>query len=356
MFACALCFFLAEARAEAHLMVAQRGTINLVGNGAFIVISLPASAFVEADDNGDGKISAAEVGAHRSELMVTIASKLSLTDDQGPRTLEGLMLSLSPNDDAPSEPASQLVALGRFALTSPNGMRFKLELFGKTEAEQTFQITVTRDATKDSQVLIVTPKSTTHSLFPSSWTVFSAYVLLGAKHIVTGLDHLLFLLIVLSAGMRLRALALVLTVFTLGHAVTLAVSTVGGASVSPGVVEPTIAATLAGMAAFDLYALKRPPPSLVRLSLVFACALVHGLGLASALTGLGLRGKYQLPSLAGFNVGIELAQLGVALATSLLAVRLARSLGDEGMRKVRRTGLQVAFALGSLWFGQRLIG
>lgn len=96
----------------------------------------------------------------------------------------------------------------------------------------------------------MTPEHPQGSVFPSAWATFATQVRLGAFHVLSGADHLLFLLVVLVA--------------CVGY----------GLSVPSSLVEPAIAATIVGMAVFDR-------------------ALIHGLGLAGALTDLGLDGMGQ---------------------------------------------------------------
>jgi HupE / UreJ protein len=357
--AAALLWLAAASASQAHLMVAQRGTLNIVGDGAFMVLSLPVSAFSSVDDDGDGKLSTAEFSTHRAAIAAAIRREVKLLDEDGPRPLEGVLLSLAPPDNAPAQPASQLVVMGRFTLAGANhALRFEAGLFGKEAAEQTFQISVSRASKTQKQLLILTPQQPARALFPSSWSVFADYVVLGAQHILTGFDHLLFLLVVLAAGWGWRQVLVALTAFTVGHAITLTLSVIGGLAVPAAVVEPTIAATIAGMAAFDFYVRRRKwtPSPWWRLSLVFGCALVHGLGLASVLTELGLDSPHQLPSLAGFNVGIELGQLAVALIAASVALGVRRLHGDAGLVLATRLASVLAMGIGSVWFVQRVVG
>ncbi len=344
-------------------MVAQRGTLNIVGDGAFMVLSLPVSAFNGVDDDGDGKLSPTEFAAHRSEIFAAVTRDVQLLDAQGARPLEGLMLSLSPPDDAPQSPASQLVALGRFALTPgtadaaalDSSLRFRINLYGKEALERSFQVTVTRKP--QTQLMALTADHPQRALLPSLWAVFADYVVLGAEHIVMGFDHLLFLLVVLSAGWGWRYVLIALTTFTAGHAITLAISVLGGVSVPASIVEPTIALTIVAMAFFDMYARKREhkPSPWVRLALVFICSLVHGLGLASALTEVGLDGQHQLPSLAGFNVGIEFGQLAIAGAAALVVVAIRSVRGETAVTYAGHFSSLAAILVGGGWFFQRII-
>ena len=372
LFAIAVLWFAALSAAHAHLMPAQRGTLNLVGDGAFMVLSLPVAGLVGTDDDGDGLLSLAELRQHSASIVGQVKDKVRLIDPQGDRPLDGIMLTLVPPDSTPSAPASQLVVMGRFALApaavpasndstdSRDNLQFKVDFFGTVDAEKTYQITATRGTQK--QLLVLTPDQTQRVLFPTSWAVFTDFVVLGAEHIATGMDHLLFLLVVLAAGLSARQVLLALTCFTLGHATTLALSAAWGFAVSPAIVEPAIAATIIGMAAFDAWSRhqQRVVDSGVRLALIFLCALIHGLGLATALTELGLDTGSRLPSLAGFNVGIELAQVSIALLAMASVAVASHLLGGPSHTMWRQRATQlaswVAMSVGSVWFVQRIAG
>ncbi len=69
--------------ANAHLMVAQQGTLNVVEGGAFMVISLPTSAFTSVDDDGDGKLSREEFTTHQTDLRTAVMHGIQLRDNEG---------------------------------------------------------------------------------------------------------------------------------------------------------------------------------------------------------------------------------------------------------------------------------
>jgi hypothetical protein len=341
--------------AHAHLMPQQQGTLNIVGDGAFLVLSVPVSAFSGVDDDGDGRVTLAELKAHYAAIEGEILRRISLRDPQGPRPLQGLMVTLTPPDDKPGAAAAQLVLMGRFALASPErALTMQTTLFGSGRGEDLLSIRVSRG--KQSQLLRLTSDRAERLLFPAASRVAVEYLALGLQHIAFGADHLLFLLVVLAAGAGWRQVALTLTCFTLGHGITLTLSALGGWQAPPETVEPAIAATIVGMAGLDLLARHRGKQmrDAVRLALVFACSLVHGLGLAGALRELGLDSGFQLVSIAGFSLGIELGQLAVACLAGAALAALRAVHGNSSHQMASRACACGAMAMGSVWFVQRV--
>ncbi len=162
--------------AHAHLMVAQHGTLNFVGSGAFLVLSLPVSAFDGVDDDGDGRLSFAELKAHRAAIEATVVNRVRLADGHGLLPLQGVMLSLAPPDDAPAAPAAQLVVLGRYALPGDaaglSALQWSMPLFGRHADEQRLVLTVTRGA--EQQELLLQPGQAAARLLPARGWDFAA--------------------------------------------------------------------------------------------------------------------------------------------------------------------------------------
>jgi HupE / UreJ protein len=207
------------------------------------------------------------------------------------------------------------------------------------------------------------PDRPTHALLPSATAVLAEYVRTGAEHVLSGPDHLLFLLVVLAAGWGWKRLLGALTCFTAGHALTLLACVWGGWSAPAALVEPAIAATIVGLAAFDHWTRRRARPlhTGVRLALVFACALVHGLGLAGALAELTqwAPGSAQMAwALVGFNLGVEAAQIAVAALAGLLVLGLGTALTGwlrpPATRRVGSFASAAAMMAGSFWFIERV--
>lgn len=150
---------------------------------------------------------------------------------------------------------------------------------------------------------------------------FAAALGLGTLHILKGWDHLLFLAALLLGARDLRGVVAAVSAFTVAHSITLALAALGVYAPSPRWVEPAIAASIA-FVAFE-NALRQRPEHRWRITFVFG--LVHGFGFAGALQQVSLSRDRLVPTLLGFNVGVEAGQLAfIAVALPLFA-RLRRS-------------------------------
>jgi hydrogenase/urease accessory protein HupE len=150
-----------------------------------------------------------------------------------------------------------------------------------------------------------------------------AYVALGIEHILSGFDHLLFVLALLFLVGFNRQLLWTITAFTLAHSITLASSALGWLVLRPPPVEATIALSIMLVAAEALHkkpTLSRRWPAVV----AFLFGLVHGLGFAGALQEIGLPENHLPVALLTFNGGVELGQLLVVLLAYLLYRACAR--------------------------------
>ena len=147
-----------------------------------------------------------------------------------------------------------------------------------------------------------------------------SFVRLGVGHILTGWDHLLFLLGLLLRGGSWLALAKIVTAFTLAHSITLALAALDIVVLPNRLVEAVIALSIAFVAAENLFG----KPVVARRWLVSFCfGLVHGFGFSSALRELGLASSGLVVALFGFNAGVEIGQ-GLVVAAALPALMLLR--------------------------------
>lgn len=191
----------------------------------------------------------------------------------------------------------------------------------------------------------------------SSASTLWLYLKIGVGHILPGgLDHILFVLALVLTSTRLRALILQVTMFTLAHSLTLGMAAAGWFDLDSAWVETLIAATIAFVAVENLFFKELPR---WRLPVVFAFGLLHGLGFAGFFGQLGLPENQFLSGLIGFNIGVEVGQLGVVALALVVAVPLRRRLERSGREGRYRTwvvfpaSLLIA-AIGSFWVVERL--
>lgn len=182
---------------------------------------------------------------------------------------------------------------------------------------------------------------------------FASFFLLGIEHILTGYDHLLFVLALLLAGGGLKEALKVITSFTVAHSVTLALAALDVVNITPRLIEPAIAASIAFVGLENL--LRKSPPRR-RWILTGFFGLVHGFGFAGALreSGLGADGASIALPLFQFNLGVEAGQLAVAA----LAYPLLRALHRSPVlaaRTVPAASLAVTVA-GVWWLVERTVG
>lgn len=188
----------------------------------------------------------------------------------------------------------------------------------------------------------------------TAFAVFVDYLRLGFEHILSGFDHLAFVLALMML-VPVRRLPWVLTAFTLGHSVTLALSTLDVLRVRPEPVEVLIALSIAVVAWEALRVGERRQTGFARLPALMAASfgLLHGLGFAGALREVGLpEGAIPL-SLFAFNVGIELGQLAFVAVALLPALLLPADARVE--RMARFAGAYAIGALAFFWVFERTL-
>ena len=179
-------------------------------------------------------------------------------------------------------------------------------------------------------------------------SALARFVTMGVEHILGGVDHVLFLIVLLIGARGLGSLVKVATCFTVAHSVTLALGAIGWVSVPSTVVEPLIALSIAYVAAENILG----GESRHRLAVVFGFGLLHGLGFASTLTFTDDLSPRLLGSLLSFNVGIELGQV---LIISLLFPLLVFIRRFHWSAIVHTVATVSAAMVGLVWFFQRLV-
>jgi hypothetical protein len=205
------------------------------------------------------------------------------------------------------------------------------------------------DGTTASRILSAGDASWRIPARRSGAEIARAYVRLGAEHVLSGADHLLFLLLLVLTLRRPRAVLLAETAFTLSHSVTFSITALGVLRVSPLAAEACIALSLV-LVALDVGRGERPARSGAAMALVFG--LVHGLGFAGGLREIGIPDRGAAYALLGFGLGVEIAQVAFVLL-ALVAMRLlARS---QARARVEVALAYAAGGLASFWLVERVV-
>ena len=154
---------------------------------------------------------------------------------------------------------------------------------------------------------------------PKTWAqIAKEYTELGYVHIMpAGLDHILFVLGLFLLSVRMKPLLWQVTAFTLAHSITLSLTVFGLINFPDSIINPLVALSIAYVGIENIFTKKLHS---WRVVIVFLFGLLHGMGFAQVLTGLGLPDSDLITALIFFNVGVELGQLSVIVLAFIAVV------------------------------------
>ena len=206
-----------------------------------------------------------------------------------------------------------------------------------------------------SNIVLAHGVSTEDAAFLESVTGFSffPYLYLGAKHMFTGYDHLLFLAGVIFFLYRMKDVALYVSLFAIGHSLTLLIGVLGGIRADAYIVDAIIGLSVVYKGFENIGGFKRLGININTKAAVFLFGLAHGFGLSTKLQDLSLTQEGLVPNMISFNIGVELGQLA-ALAFILLAFQYWRQ-HESFMKGAVATNLVIMTA-GFMLFGYQLTG
>jgi hypothetical protein len=179
------------------------------------------------------------------------------------------------------------------------------------------------------------------------------FMYLGAKHMVTGYDHLLFLVGVIFFLYRLKDVLIYVTLFSVGHSTTLILGVLFDFGVSSYLVDMIIGLSVSYKAFENLGGFRKLGFEIDNRIAVGGFGLVHGLGLATKLQALGLNQDGLVVNLISFNIGVEIGQL-IALSIILIAMTFWRTTKSFGRLAIAANAL--LFVAGIVLAGEQLAG
>ncbi len=357
------------------LLGAPQSAFAHAASTSFLVVQLPAdgspvdvrwdmslrdiawTVFIDADY--DGNVTWQEVQNARPAIASAVLGQISL--QRG-----GASCALSVKDFALAVRTEQnFLSVAMRADCSQRGpVTVGGPLFMSGDASQRVLLSAVRGEQQFTGVMSAADPLWTEPAQVSAWSSFVRFIGEGVWHVLIGYDHIAFVLLLLlpsvmrpvdgkwqgADGLRQvsRDLVTIITAFTIAHSITLALAVTGTVKLPTQPIEVAIAASIAVAGGLNLM----PKLSRLRLPLAFGFGFVHGFGFANALSEIDAAGSSLLPLLAGFNIGVEIAQLGiVAVVLPLIyAMRTARWYAN-GVLPLGSCALGMA---GVVWMLQRV--
>ncbi|TMQ06964.1 MAG: HupE/UreJ family protein [Deltaproteobacteria bacterium] len=260
--------------------------------------------------------------------------------------------------------ADKTVTLTAFARcpAAIRALRWDLPFLAGPRVSPTFQVLVKAQLGGDDGIAIADRTRPSLALAASYAPGFGDFVWTGVEHIGAapdqwhgasgwklpdGLDHILFLVALMLAGGTLFRILGIVSGFTLGHSITLALSALDIARPPAALIEPLIALSIAVVAA-EAFAGRFEGH---RWKVAAGFGLVHGFGFATALHQLDLAAGAVIPALFGYNLGVELGQITIVLIAAPLILYLQR---HRRYHPIVRGLAAAIFVAGVVWFVQRL--
>ncbi len=185
-------------------------------------------------------------------------------------------------------------------------------------------------------------------------TAVAAFVYLGAKHMLTGYDHIAFLVGVIFFLYRLKDIVVYVSLFTIGHSITLLAGVLGGFHANPYIIDAIIGLSVVYKAFDNMDGFRRFfgfEPNTKTAVLIFG--LFHGFGLATKLQELDLSKNGLIANIISFNVGVEIGQV-LALTAVLIALSAWRT--QSGFLRQAFTANTVLMTVGFILMGYQIAG
>ena len=327
----------------------MRGFVAIV-----VLAALTAAQPAKAHDIGVSQAELVEHGASRYSLRVQVAPSLAFMfgpprlpaqcqPDGNPRGIQGI--GWRSFDFQCNEPLT-----ANDALVLPwqrDGIMLTARWLHGYESRQLFS---------NKAGVITVPLAQLHAGSGSGFDSARRYTGLGIEHILLGIDHLLFVLVLLIMVQGLWPLVKTITGFTVAHSITLGLATLGFINVPSRPVEAAIALSIAFVCAEIIYAYRGKAGLTYRYPwlVAFAFGLLHGLGFAGALAKIGVPPNEIPMVLLFFNIGVEIGQL-LFVAAVLAVIGLRNRLRLDRWRPARLVTAYVIGVLATFWFVERTV-
>lgn len=184
--------------ASAHLMPADRGTVNIVGNKAYIVVTLPVAAF-ETDECADGVLTQAELNDARTSLRAEIVEGLELSAGSTAR-FDRVLLNLPTGYDHDPDKSADLTAMTVAVFPNPiDRFTLRSSLWSEMSEPLVIEGSLTSSDGKTTALEqgILTASHPSYDFFAPAHEVFATHAVRGTEHLLGGIGHVLLILLIL---------------------------------------------------------------------------------------------------------------------------------------------------------------
>ncbi|HYD25334.1 MAG TPA: HupE/UreJ family protein [Croceibacterium sp.] len=309
---------------------------------AHLVDLAPVLGIADPQDLLDPRVRA----AHRAAIERYLASRIAF-EDGGFRRAEWGPIAVVDEDEA-------LELTFRIAGRPEGALALDTNLFPRDPDHQTFVNVYEGGELRQQFIFAAASNPVTYyrGTTAGALAVMGTFIPSGVHHILIGPDHVLFLVGLLLLGGGWRRLILIVTMFTVGHSITLSLAALDIVNPPGWLVEPAIALSIVVVGADNLLQRKEKGRDL-RAFVALFFGLVHGFGFASVLREFGLPQEALGWSLFSFNVGVELGQLAIVFVVAS-ALALVRRRWPATKDPIVWVGSAFVIAMGAYWFVERV--
>lgn len=311
-----------------------------------ITLTFPTGFLESLRKNLKGPLSLFEINSNQALLQTFFQQKIQVKDGDDLASLASVRLSnIAPSPYSSPNKSPHTTLLLHYVFSHPiKNLHLNYDLFLPDVPTASCLATILESGKVRS--FVFNPESREFSLeqpplLSQAWT----FMLLGIKHILTGYDHILFLVSLLILSIQFGYLLRVITAFTIAHSITLSLSVLNIVILPSRWVEAGIALTVLYVAAENLWRNSLKGRWLV----TFFLGLIHGLGFASILKELIPHSNIPV-SLAGFNFGVEIGQM-IVVGAIVVVLKALQSVAWEPL--FRRLVSVSVMVIAAFWFIQR---
>jgi hydrogenase/urease accessory protein HupE len=285
-------------------------------------------------------------GVLESEIGLFVQKRVSMRDAEG----HACASRIEKAGEDPTNQDSALVVL-RFDCPGDGGIYDATKLLAAQGPKGKHLVTLAGPSASGQTMLYPqSPPLDQSKPLETTWQLMLKFAAAGVEHIVTGYDHICFLIALILWAHGVWPVVKVVTAFTISHSITLSLAALDIVVLPTSLTEAAIAASIVFVALENFFSRKIDKRWIV----AFIFGFIHGFGFASGLKELGVPREAVVPALLSFNLGVELGQLGIVLV--LVPALLFIDRHTEGKRHEKLVyGVSAIIALlGAYWFLQRV--